>query len=780
MTGPDSYAAWGVIHGPFLERFLPVVLRRGQDCTSCAAQEDAQGWYQYLHQAIRDFPSGKKNQPQPAAATERQPSITSQKQNEPRSAPPSTAVPTAAISTENLRSSVPATPETQRPQRIRKPPAPFNSACYTTAKGGVCKAGGQRSRTSPACRWTAVNQKLASSPDVQELVNDLTLPSNAVEPPDRPTDLPSPNPLELRLACDPRTIEALVFSRTLEQLKNFPGILDQVVSTYAVVQGVVVVRLERFIEVQNRLTAVKKTAETRQYQSVAHSNGICHVKNERARKQVQDGGPSSSASPASDLPWREEIRRQEERLRQNSMENIRYRPDIEVKQPKQRRDMGLPARSPIHPLAGNRLTLTKQLLPGIHTPFCYESSHAPGAPFLMHLEDYDLTSVNILYQGRKIWVCIYPSARASFEARVRETYPDIGRCSQFIRHACLYFPTALLDEWNIPYAVVDQRAGDVVVTLPGTYHQGFSLGYTKAEAINYAGQEWSASQVRYPCSTDCTSLPILQSAMDIDEGPPAGEGDATGLTLEAAAKMDTARMLASYNDSRLLRIFKDKSFNLEEDHRVRVMQMIIHCEWPEQSCSILPHPAGPNLASELLKARLRTDRDFTEERFIMIRIFRHHEILKGEKELEKITAKKMKNRKEGRQKSQEQDGPRNTKGQRCDTLATEEMIKDSGMTETDFKKALEQGQVLYRISHVLGEHVITTLPVRRIDPHDLKIIVHKESPRSMLKQSIAPDSYHKLPENWLKFFLKHFQTLQPRIMDPSLVRVRMRDYPELP
>ncbi|CAI6101347.1 unnamed protein product [Clonostachys chloroleuca] len=33
-----------------------------------------------------------------------------------------------------------------------------------------------------------------------------------------------------------------------------------------------------------------------------------------------------------------------------------------------------------------------------------------------------------------------------------------------------------------------QKAGEVLVTLPGTYHQGFTLGYTKAEAMNYADE----------------------------------------------------------------------------------------------------------------------------------------------------------------------------------------------------------------------------------------------------------------------------------------------------
>uniref|UniRef100_A0A8H7TVK3 JmjC domain-containing protein n=1 Tax=Bionectria ochroleuca TaxID=29856 RepID=A0A8H7TVK3_BIOOC len=102
---------------------------------------------------------------------------------------------------------------------------------------------------------------------------------------------------------------------------------------------------------------------------------------------------------------------------------------------------------------------------------------------MMSLEECNLYSVHLPYEGRRVWICVSSGARKKFEARVRK---DIARtpgedaktshCGQFVRHARLYFSRSLLEKWGIEYTIVDQKAGDVVVTFPGTYHQGFTLG----------------------------------------------------------------------------------------------------------------------------------------------------------------------------------------------------------------------------------------------------------------------------------------------------------------
>lgn len=111
----------------------------------------------------------------------------------------------------------------------------------------------------------------------------------------------------------------------------------------------------------------------------------------------------------------------------------------------------------------------------------------------MHREDGDLYSINYLYEGDKYWVAIPQSHAELFERKSRETNGGYYRteCAQFLRHSATYFPTSALDEWNVPYKVAHQVAREVIITYPRVYHQGFSAGYTFAEAANYADQNWN-------------------------------------------------------------------------------------------------------------------------------------------------------------------------------------------------------------------------------------------------------------------------------------------------
>ncbi|KAF4125192.1 [histone H3]-trimethyl-L-lysine4 demethylase [Geosmithia morbida] len=202
---------------------------------------------------------------------------------------------------------------------------------------------------------------------------------------------------------------------------------------------------------------------------------------------------------------------------------VRYRVDVPAWSAEQRLTAGVPARSPIHPLRGDRLDRTRAVIPGIHTPYVYESGAAFGAPFQLHAEDFRLSSLNHLYRGRKVWVVVPPSAVEHAEER-------LGRrsgCSQFMRHrAHFLFPTKL-DRLAIPYRVVDQRAGETVVVLPDAYHQGFSTGYTLAEAKNYAEPGWEPGALSYtPCDPSSCDLPsaIPAALMDL-LGEEEGEAD---------------------------------------------------------------------------------------------------------------------------------------------------------------------------------------------------------------------------------------------------------------
>jgi jumonji domain-containing protein 2 len=187
------------------------------------------------------------------------------------------------------------------------------------------------------------------------------------------------------------------------------------------------------------------------------------------------------------------------------MRDVRYRVDVPAWTEAQRRAAGVPAKSPLHPLKGDKLDRTRAIIPGIHTPYVYESGPAFGATFQIHAEDFRLSSLNHLYEGRKIWIVI-PSAAVDL---AEEKLERRGKCSQFMRHRAEFVFPAKLDRLSIPYRTIDQRPGETIVILPDAYHEGFSTGHTLAEAKNYAEESWSADSYQ-PCDSSCnlpTAIP---------------------------------------------------------------------------------------------------------------------------------------------------------------------------------------------------------------------------------------------------------------------------------
>ncbi len=66
-------------------------------------------------------------------------------------------------------------------------------------------------------------------------------------------------------------------------------------------------------------------------------------------------------------------------------------------------------------------------------------------------------------------------------------------------------PVEVLDLRDVRYTTVQQNAGELVVTAPGAYHQGWNGGQNVAEVINYI-DGMSAAQVRSYryCTTACS------------------------------------------------------------------------------------------------------------------------------------------------------------------------------------------------------------------------------------------------------------------------------------
>lgn len=213
-------------------------------------------------------------------------------------------------------------------------------------------------------------------------------------------------------------------------------------------------------------------------------------------------GPECTASASQAI---DNLRKLFRKNNNKQLRNVRYRVDVPAWTADQRRAAGVPERSPIYPLKGDKLDDTLAIIPGIHTPYVYESGPHFGASFQIHAEDFRLVSLNHLYKGRKIWIVV-PSTAVDV---AEEALGRKNKCSQFMRHRAEFFFPQKLEKLGIPFRIVDQRPGETIVILPDAYHEGFSTGYTIAEAKNYADPDWT-TETYQPCEASCqlvTAIP---------------------------------------------------------------------------------------------------------------------------------------------------------------------------------------------------------------------------------------------------------------------------------
>ena len=141
------------------------------------------------------------------------------------------------------------------------------------------------------------------------------------------------------------------------------------------------------------------------------------------------------------------------------------------------------------------------LLPGVNSPYLYFG--AWKATFAWHVEDMDLFSINYLHFGApKQWYSIScspdreniasSSDRLKFESAMRSLFPaDYQRCRAFLRHKTFVAsPDFLQKKHDLRVNRVTQFAGEIMITFPYGYHQGFNYGFNCAEAVNFALPSW--------------------------------------------------------------------------------------------------------------------------------------------------------------------------------------------------------------------------------------------------------------------------------------------------
>lgn len=179
---------------------------------------------------------------------------------------------------------------------------------------------------------------------------------------------------------------------------------------------------------------------------------------------------------------------------------------------------------------GNSLMKSKSRIRGIHSPYFY-ISRTEGTPFGMHIEDFAAYSLNYLHVGApKCWKVVAPKDHAKLEEvmhaflnpeeRMLSSRTELKprrppQCSQFLRHKSVYLPEELLQLLNIEFTSVVQHQGEMVITFPFAYHEGYNSGPNIAEAIGYATDRWEVF-VREGLYENCQKLRCMIEPMKMD------------------------------------------------------------------------------------------------------------------------------------------------------------------------------------------------------------------------------------------------------------------------
>ena len=135
-------------------------------------------------------------------------------------------------------------------------------------------------------------------------------------------------------------------------------------------------------------------------------------------------------------------------------------------------------------------------MPGINTSMFYVGS--TGSFTEMHVEDSLADSVNVIHAGKgKIWMIIDRRDYARTNEMVAQMLHNVSRddvngksktelkmCILPLQHKNLVLTPRFLDEHEIRYEFVVQKAGDLLYVRYGILHQVVNLGLNVAEAIN--------------------------------------------------------------------------------------------------------------------------------------------------------------------------------------------------------------------------------------------------------------------------------------------------------
>ncbi|KAJ1518903.1 hypothetical protein ONE63_011489 [Megalurothrips usitatus] len=200
----------------------------------------------------------------------------------------------------------------------------------------------------------------------------------------------------------------------------------------------------------------------------------------------------------------------------------------------------------------------------------------------MHVEDALTWSLNYLYLGHpKVWVVIPPWATELLEFHLRKSgiLLNHASCTNILGHKSVLPTVRWLKEREIPFKVIVQHPGDMVVLYPSAAHFGFNLGPNIAQAINIATISWipwGLNAKKCLCTFD-------QIHLDISPLVAAFRGDILSHLLRGGTVVvpETLRGMLLVKDL----VMQVSDHKLEEEHKLKEEHKQPTVKCPVSTCS---------------------------------------------------------------------------------------------------------------------------------------------------------------------------------------------------
>ncbi|ETN36703.1 uncharacterized protein HMPREF1541_08981 [Cyphellophora europaea CBS 101466] len=124
-------------------------------------------------------------------------------------------------------------------------------------------------------------------------------------------------------------------------------------------------------------------------------------------------------------------------------------------------------------------------VPWLYVGMCFST-------FCWHNEDHYAYSANYQHFGAtKTWYGIPGKDAHAFEAAMRKAVPELFESQpDLLFQLVTILPPDQLRKAGVEVYVLDQRAGEFVITFPQAYHAGFNHGFNFNEAVNFAPADW--------------------------------------------------------------------------------------------------------------------------------------------------------------------------------------------------------------------------------------------------------------------------------------------------